>query len=467
MQLKEIVRLEPEVQGHRYRLAQLQASQKRTDEAIATLRDAVKAKPDDVDAKLALATLIVAQKSFEEAEKELLGFVKASPKDLDLRLGVGRFYETNGKLEQAEAMYRDVIKDADDKAAGITARTRIASILIRSGKTEEAAKLVDEVLAKNPSDADALVMRAQLAIQRGAPEDAITDLRTALRDQPTNILLIAQLAQAYIRSGNLALAEQTLRQAVQANPRDAQTRLALAQFLVNKGEADKARPVLERLVKDEPNNVEALEGHAKLLLILNDPAAALQAATTLQTVQPKSATGFYLAGVAQAALNRSDDARKAFEAALAADPAAIDPLIALSQLDVDAGDTTAALARIDARIAAQPKDARLHNLRGDLLMAMRRFDDALASYAAALEGAAGLVAAVSRSGRRRWSPPGRPTAPSRCSRPRWGPPAIRRTSRSTLVRSTPHRPARRRHRRIRPDARARPGQPASRPTTSR
>ena len=31
----------------------------------------------------------------------------------------------------------------------------------------------------------------------------------------------------------------------------------------------------------------------------------------------------------------------------------------------------------------QPKDARLHNLRGELLMAMRRFDDALASYASA------------------------------------------------------------------------------------
>jgi putative PEP-CTERM system TPR-repeat lipoprotein len=277
-------------------------------------------------------------------------------------------------------MYREVLKDAGDKAAGVTARTRIASIMIRSGKTEEGKKLVDEVLATNPSDADALVMRAQLAIQGGKPEDAITDLRTALRDQPTNILLIAQLAQAYIRSGNVALAEQTLRQAVQANPRDAQTRLALAQFLVNKGEADKARPVLEQLVKDDPNNMEALEGYARLLLGLNDPAAALQAATTLQTLQPKSSTGYQLAGVAQQALGRTADARKSFEAGIAADPASLDPLIALAQLDVAAGESAAALARIDARIAAQPDDARLHNLRGELLMAMRRPDDALASY---------------------------------------------------------------------------------------
>jgi tetratricopeptide (TPR) repeat protein len=383
VQLKEVVRLDPGTQGNRYKLAQLQASEKKFDEAVATLRDAIRVKPEDVEAKLALATLLAAQGSFEDAEKELLGFIKASPKDLDLRLGVARFYDTNGNHEQAEAMYRDVMKDSGDKAVGVTARGRLASLMVRTGRTEEGARLADDVLAKNPSDADALVLRAQLAIQRGDPDAAIADLRTALRDQPTNVLLIVQLAQAYIRAGDVALAEQTLRQAVKANPRDTRTRLALAQFLVNKGEATQARPVLEQLVKDEPSNMEALEGYAKLLLMLNDPAGALQAATTLQSLQPKSATGFYLAGLAQQSLQRTDEARRSFEAALAADPAALEPLVALAQLDVAAGDNTQALARIDGRMAAQPQDPRLHNLRGELLMAMRSYSDAEASYGAA------------------------------------------------------------------------------------
>jgi putative PEP-CTERM system TPR-repeat lipoprotein len=213
----------------------------------------------------------------------------------------------------------------------------------------------------------------------------VTDLRTALRDQPTNILLIAQLAQAYIRSGDVALAEQTLRQAVQANPRDAQTRLALAQFLVNKGQPDKARPVLDQLVKDDPNNLQALEGYARLLLMVNDPAGALQAATTLQTLQPKSATGYYLGGVALQAGKRDDEARKSFETALQLDPASLDSLIALAQLDLAAGKEADALARIDAQIAARPNEARLHNLRGDLLMALKRPADATLSYAAAVK----------------------------------------------------------------------------------
>jgi tetratricopeptide (TPR) repeat protein len=196
---------------------------------------------------------------------------------------------------------------------------------------------------------------------------------------------VVQLAQAYIRSGSLELAEQTLRQAVQSNPRDPRARLALAQFLVNKGEAAKARTVLEQLVKDEPGNVEGQSALARLLLVTNEPAAALEVAATIQALQPKSATGYYLAGLAQQAQGRTEDARRALEAAAAADPGALEPLAALAQLDVAGGDAERALARVDARLAARPEDATLHNLRGDLLMTMRRHAEAATSYAAAIK----------------------------------------------------------------------------------
>ncbi len=141
--------------------------------------------------------------------------------------------------------------------------------------------------------------------------------------------------------------------------------------------------MLEQLVKDDPNNLEALEANARLLLLVNDPAGALQAATTLQTLQPKSPKGYFLAGAALQAQQRSDEARKAFETALQLDPASLDSLIALAQIDLAAGKQTEALARIDAQIAARPNEARLYNLRGELLMALKRPADAASSYAAA------------------------------------------------------------------------------------
>ena len=384
-QLREVVRLEPENQDHRYRLAQLYVAQKKPQLAITVLRDAVKATPDDVEAKLALANLIAAQGSFANAEQELRRYVDASPKDFDLRLGLGRFYETNGRPKEAEGVYRAVLEDAGDKPAAMVARTRLASLMIRSGRAAQAAKLLDEVLAKSPSNADALVMRAQLALLRNDTETAIADMRTALRDQPTNVLLAAQLAQAYIRAGNLELAEQTLRQVVQANPTDARARLALAQFLLNKGEGDKARPVLEQLVADDPNNSEALEGLARLRLLVNDPAAALQAATTLQTLQPGSATGFFLAGVAQQAQANVDEARKSYEQALAVDPRSLEALMALARLDLAAGAPAQALARYTAAVKAQPAAPLPYRGQAVAYVAMGDTDRAIEALKVGLE----------------------------------------------------------------------------------
>ena len=186
----------------------------------------------------------------------------------------------------------------------MTARSRLASLMIRNGKPDEASAVARGRAGENPSDADALVMRAaDRDRRRRCPR--LRSLTCAPRCATSRIQSAADRAArtGLHPSGDVALAEQTLRaRLVQANPRDVQTRLALAQFLVNEGQADEARPVLDQLVTDEPNNLEALEGYARLLLMLNDPAGALQAATTLQTLQPKSATGFQLAGVgAQAA----------------------------------------------------------------------------------------------------------------------------------------------------------------------
>jgi len=384
-QLREIVRLEPKELGHRYRLAQLYASQKKPDLAAATLREAVEARPDDVQAKLALANLRVAQGSFEDAEQELLTFTRAAPKDLELRLGLARFYEMNGRLEEGERAYRAIVEDAGDRAQGITARSRIASIMIRGGRVDEAAQLVDEVLAKNPSDADALVLRAQIAMQRGDTNSAIGDLRAALRDQPTNILLVVQLAQAYIRAGNVELAEQTLRQAVQANPRDAQTRLALAQFLVNKGEAPKARPVLEQLVADDPNNVEALEGLARLQLVVDDPSAALQTAGTLQAVRPKAAAGYFLAGVAQLALGREEDARDSLEQAVSVDPAWPPPYGVQARALVAKGESSRAIEVLKSGLEPTRYAVEIVIDLATMYSSAGRHDDAIKVYEGALE----------------------------------------------------------------------------------
>jgi len=383
-QLKEIIRLEPDKMVHRYRLAQLYLFGKNVDGAEAVMRDAVASQPDSVEAQLGLAYLLAAHRSFEVADKQVESARSKRPDDMPLQLGIGEFYERQDKAAQAEQVYRDVIAKDEAGPQGLTARNRIAAMKLRAGKPAEAAKLVDEVLDKNPRDADALVMRADLALAKGDTNAAVADLRAVLRDQPNSIPIQRALARAHLQAGDVTLAEETLRTAVQSNPRDLGARLDLAQLLLRQGKPKEATPVLEQLVADEPNNIAALEALYRVQGAGKDLPAALKTAKTIQALQPKLPLGFYLEGMVEQAQQHPAEARAAFEHAAALDPKALDPVVELAQLDVAEKQTERALARIDEYLVGQPQNAVAQNLKGELLLAANRAPEASTSFAAAL-----------------------------------------------------------------------------------
>lgn len=392
-QLVEIVRLDPGKFQHRASLIQVLVAQGKVDAAIAASRDAITALPDNTDAKLALVQLIASHRSVDEAEKELARFRKEEKGNQDFALSVGRFYELNGKADQAEAVYREVMAGNPTKAQRLAAESRVAVLKLRAGALDEARKLAEDVLKESPTDADALVTRAELALLRGDTGAAIIDLRTALGNEPDSVPLATALARAHLQAGEPELAEQVLRGAVQLKPRDIQARLALAQFLVDSGRVEQARPVLEQLVTEQPNSALALEGLAQLQLANRDPAAALQSASRIQSLLPNSATGYMLTGRIEEAQKRGDAARKAYELAASVDPQAFEPVAALARIDVADGKPQQALEMLEARIGRAPDNARLHALRGEVLLAMDRDLEAAESFATAAKKAPNLVAA--------------------------------------------------------------------------
>jgi tetratricopeptide (TPR) repeat protein len=413
-QLEEIIRIEPEVLVHRFRLAQLHLFARDVDGAEAALRQALADNPEIVEARLALAHLLAAQRSFEAADAELAGFRKADPDNLPLLLAIGEFYAQRGHPDRAEVLYREVIDEDGTGAQGLVARVRIAAGKLRAGERGQAAKLVEEVLAANPRDAEALVMRADLALASGDTNAAVTDLRAVLRDQPDAVPVRRALARAHLQAGDGGLAEETLRQAVQANPRDLLARLDLAQLLLHQGKPEAALPVIEQLVKDEPNNVAALEALYRVQAGARDLEAALATANSIQALQPKLPLGYYLAGLVQQGQRRSGDAAKSFATAVSLAPAdwqswrgqalaelsqgnvegaisvfrqgiaatkGAGPLVVdLASLLEQQGQPAEAIAEYEALLAARPQDDIGANNLAMLLVTHRR-DEASLAYA--------------------------------------------------------------------------------------
>jgi predicted Zn-dependent protease len=385
--LIEMIRLKPKEKAHRLRLAQYYARLNHIDEAERVLRDAIKALPDERDLKTGLVEFIAARRGREAAAKELGIMIAADPKDFELKLAQAQFYSQGKEDAQAEAVYQQVIAEAALAPAGITARNRLAVLRIQQKDIAGAEKLLAEVLAKNPRDNDALILRGNLALAQQDPKAAIVDLRAVLRDQPNATGVMRALARAHLANGEPALAEETMRRAVDANPKDAGARLDLAQLLAQMGKPEQAKPVIDELVKQHPDNPAALETQFKVAAATKDIASAKSAADALVALQPKVPLGYYFQGSVAESDKRPQDAVRLYSTALDVQPEAIEPLQALVLVLIRLNRTPEALKRLDEVSARFPALPLAVNLKGETLLATQHPADAEPAFKTAIERA--------------------------------------------------------------------------------
>jgi tetratricopeptide (TPR) repeat protein len=385
--LIELTRLKPTEKAHRLRLAQYYARLNHVDEAERVLRDAVKALPEERDLKTGLVEFLAANRSRDAAAKELGTMIAADPKNYDLKLAQAQFYQQGNDDSKAESVYAQIIAQAELAPAGITARNRLAVLRIQKKDIPGAEKLLAEVLAKNPRDNDALILRGNLALAQEDPKAAIVDLRAVLRDQPNAVGVMRALARAHLANGEPALAEETMRRAVDANPKDASARLDLAQLLGQMGKPEQAKPVIDELVKQHPDNVAALETQFKVAAATKDLASAKSAADALVALQPKMALGYFYQGAVAESDKRPEDAVHLYSRALDVQPEAAEPLQAMVRLLLGLKRTPEALKRLDEVIARFPALPLAANLKGETLLAIQRPADAEAAFKTAIERA--------------------------------------------------------------------------------
>lgn len=379
-QLKKVIELQPEDLSHRYRLARFHVMAKNVPAAEQALRDAIAAAPKNVEAKAALADLLAANGAADRAEAELKKFAAEEKDGASLQLALARFHEAQRKIDAAEAVYREVIEDQKLKPDGLTARNRLATLLLQKENVPGATALIDEVLKENPRDNDALVLRGNLALAKGDAPAAIADLRAVLRDQPTSVPVLRALARAHLQNNEVALAEETLRSAAQSNPGDRQVRQELAQLLSQTGRPEQARPMLEQLVSETASDVSTLESLFRVQAAMKDLPAARATAETIKQVRPDMPLGSYLEGAINEAEKKYEAAEAAYVHALEIQPSAGEPLTALVRVDIARKQPAKAIARLDKVISEQPANVIARNLKGELLTSQGNLDGAAVAF---------------------------------------------------------------------------------------
>jgi len=157
------------------------------------------------------------------------------------------------------------------------------------------------------------------------------------------------LAKAYVRAGQMDLAEQALRSVVQTNRPTCRRGLSWRSSFWKRARRIRRGRCSSGWCR-ATQQPDGIGGNSRLQSAGKDDAAALRTAMMIQSLQPNSPSGYLLAGQVQQAQKDSAAARRSYEQAMAIDPGAVAPVMALTRLDVMDGQHERALARLDERL---------------------------------------------------------------------------------------------------------------------
>ncbi|WP_208281000.1 XrtA/PEP-CTERM system TPR-repeat protein PrsT [Massilia oculi] len=200
------------------------------------------------------------------------------------------------------------------------------------------------------------------------------------RTQSTETLLAE--ASEYQQKGDIKAALIQLKNAVANSPEDGEARLALGTLQLSTGDNVSAEKELGRarslgIAEDRVlpllGRTLAQQGKFKELLELITPEKA-----------GKSAPLLSLRGDALLGSGKPDEAKQAYEAALAANANSGDALMGLARLSAVRGERDAALLYVDQAVAKDPKNPEVFIMQGAMLRSMNKQDEALSAYDKAL-----------------------------------------------------------------------------------
>ena len=183
-----------------------------------------------------------------------------------------------------------------------------AQILERNGQLERALAEYNRSLELAPQAGEILRQRANLHMKMGNPERALTDV------------------QAYVR----------------LHPDDKESLKILANIHLMRGQSQAARLVMERVLELDPKDSQTLMDLA-LLLITDDPPAAVKALEKLTALEPDSAEAFYHLGLAYQKNGEEAKSEAAFKKVVELDPSSLPSLFLLGQMSEKAGKSAEAI----------------------------------------------------------------------------------------------------------------------------
>ena len=294
----------------------------------------------------------------------------------------------DGERDAAIGVFDDILTDAAPNDQTRRIRNTYARLLIATGDVATAQAQVATILEQDPSNVDALKLRAAWSIEDDRADQAILDLRRALGQQPRDAEILTLMAQAHEREGSLALAGERLALAFDITRAAPDAAIRYANFLLRDGRSVAARNVLTDARAANPGNIDVMTSLARILLTKGAWVEAQNIANTLRAIDTptaqEAATGL------QAALllgqNKIEDSLAFLQGEIDQGNADVTAVSQVVQIHLQAGNVDTARSYLDQALVDFPGDptlqmlnASLFAMAGDFAQAETQFRDMIAA----------------------------------------------------------------------------------------
>lgn len=381
--LRQLTELYPKEAAFRKQLIRFYISQHRQEDAEKELREIAK-DPENSGAELDLIRFLYATKGAAAARHEVLARISAGADIFPYQMALADLDYAEGNFTDSFKQLEALANDNTSAEHQLTAKLKLAEMNLARKNIDAADTIVADILSKDRRNVSALRLRASIRLERGELEPAISDLREALNDQPHSTQLMLMLAGAYERSGSIELAEKQFADATRVSNYDPAVGLSYVAFLQRRGSAVRTEDVLADLANRNPKSMQVLSALAQIKLAREDWAGAQEVAELLRRVGGEGIAD-QLLGAVLSGQHKDDQSVAAFEAAVAASPSAVQPMVGLVRELIHTKQTDKAVAFLQSVLKANPANAEAHVLMGSISLANNEPDQAIKSFNTAIE----------------------------------------------------------------------------------
>lgn len=341
------------VEGHRAR-GDLLGAKGQYDEALAAYRKAVELKRNDMHSLSRIVMLLAERGELDEADKQVRTLKKLAPKQAQPAYLQAMLDYRRKNFTAARQAIQESLHAAPDSLPGLLLAGAI-EYQLKSYETSEAS--IRRVLQGAPNHPVANRLMVVNHLASGQHSKALESLNSLLQIDGNQPATLELAGETFLQNGNPTVAARYFEKAATLAPQDVSKRTGLALSRFAMGASDPAFRELEEAAALDPDT-RADMALVATSLDRKQYDRALAAIDRLEKKQPGKPLSHNLRGAALLGKGDMAGARKSFEQALSLDPAFFAATANLVGLDLREKRPDAAITRMEAFLARNPKHAQ-------------------------------------------------------------------------------------------------------------